>query len=331
MTAKKKILGDLNSIAQVLQGKKRILVTSHDGPDGDAVGATLALGMFIQSLGHEVTCFNADEIPEIFKFLPGTQLWQRTFPEGKSFDLTFVIDVFDLHRTGLKDISHEKLGKIIVLDHHLTQNPHGDLFFIDPNACAAGILVHRLAKVMKKDLSLEIAKNIYCCILTDSGSFRYSSTDEEAFQVAGEMVKIGATPWEFAMEIYENQPEQKVRLLTEVLKTLEISSSGFVAVIHVNQDTLERFQADPVLTDGFINFPRSISGVEVAIFLKEIDPNTYKASLRSIGNVDVREICSGFGGGGHRNAAGCTLKGSFDQVKKKILSAAQEYCQKKRD
>jgi phosphoesterase RecJ-like protein len=225
------------------------------------------------------------------------------------------------------------LGKIFILDHHVTDEDHGNGQFIDPTACAAGVLVYRLAQLAGVKISMAMAKNIYACILTDTGSFRYSSTNPEALRVASEFVEMGIEPWFFASQIYENHPPQKLRLLAEVLATLKISEDGLVALIHLDQNTMDRFPDSSELTDGFINFPRSITGVEVAIFLRGNADGSFKASMRSVGNVDVSEICKRYGGGGHRNAAGCSIKEwnkGLDDLIQNLMETAREFCRRQK-
>lgn len=318
---------NLTEIAGVLQQKKsRVLVASHTSPDGDALGSTLSLGLLMEALGHDVFFYNQDVTPDIYQFLPSAERLQRHIPQTRSFDFTLVIDVFDKERAGLKDVRKENLGKMIILDHHFTTEKHGDYQYIDTSAAASGVLVYRLAKALGQPITLPMALNIYACIMTDTGSFHYSSANPEAYAIAGEMVGLGVQPWEFARRVYESYPANRFFLLAEVLKSLEISTDGKFAFIYLGLETLTRFGADADLTDGFINYPRSISGVEVSIFLREKSPGKFKASFRSSGSIDVRPICFQLGGGGHRNAAGCNIDGQFAEVKARILDLTQKVC-----
>lgn len=318
---------NLAEIAAALRTKSRILVASHTSPDGDALGSTLGLGLLLEALGHDVFFYNQDAIPDIYQFLPGANRIQRHIPHTRTFDFTLVIDVFDKERAGLKDVRRENLGKMIILDHHFTTEKHGDFQYIDTGAAASGVLVYRLAKQLQVSITPEMALNIYACIMTDTGSFHYSSANPEAYAIAGEMVALGVEPWEFARRVYESYPANRFFLLAEVLKSLEISANGKYAFIYLSMATLERFGADADLTDGFINYPRSIAGVEVSIFLREKSAGKFKASFRSSGAIDVRPICFQLGGGGHRNAAGCNIEGSYAEVKEKILSLTQKVCE----
>jgi len=281
----------------------------------------------MEALGHEVFFYNQDVVPEIYTFLPGANRLQRNIAQTRSFDFTLVIDVFDKERAGLKDVRKENLGKLIILDHHFTTEKHGDFQYIDTSAAASGVLVYRLAKALNLPITIEMALNIYTCIMTDTGSFHYSSANPEAYGIAGEMVGLGVQPWEFARRVYESYPANRFFLLAEVLKSLEISADGKFAFIYLGLESLQRFGADADLTDGFINYPRSIAGVEVSIFLREKSAGKFKASFRSSGSIDVRPICFQLGGGGHRNAAGCNIEGNYADVKAKILGLTQKICE----
>ena len=315
----------LENIIKEINQLSNVVVTSHLGPDGDSIGATLSMGLVLEKMAKKVTFLISDAIPAIYQFLPGAHKVVQKLPKSHEYDGVVLLDVFDVQRSSLNSFPRKKMGKVIILDHHLTQEKHGDFQHIDPEAAASGVLVYRFAKKVGIPITEDIAQNIYCCILTDTGSFRYSSANPEAFQIAGEMVQCGAKPWELSKNIYESFPPKRFKLLAEVLKSLEISKDGKCALISIGQELLNKFDNEDDLTDGFINFPRSIKGVEVAIFLRQTGNNHFKASFRSGGSVDVRAICQKLGGGGHRNAAGCNLKGNEKELKEKILSITHEF------
>lgn len=164
-----------------------------------------------------------------------------------------------------------------------------------------------------------MAENIYTGILTDTGSFHYSNTTAKTFTVAAACLRAGVDPWRVAQRIYEDQPLSRLRLLPLVLATLELVEEGVVGLITVTQEMMRQAGATPDQTEDFINFPRSLRGTEVALQFREVGAEKYRISLRSRGKVDVARIAEAFQGGGHPNAAGCTLEGSLSQVKNAIL------------
>jgi len=161
---------------------------------------------------------------------------------------------------------------------------------------------------------------IYTAIVTDTGSFRYSNADPEAFRITGELVELGINPWYVAERLYESQPRKRLELLALALSTLTVSKNGNFASVTVTMDMYEKTGAGADLTDGFVNYPRSIHGVEVAIFFREVKEGLVKVGFRSKGKVNVSALAAAFGGGGHHNAAGCMVNGTIDEVKTTVFS-----------
>jgi len=214
-----------------------------------------------------------------------------------------------------------KCPLLVNIDHHRTNGDLGDLALVDPDAAATGLLIHRVLSAMGYEIGLDVATNIYVAVLTDTGSFHYGSSSPEAFEVAGEMVRRGVDPWAVAEQVYETQSALRLRLLGRVLDSLEVFADGRVACITTMREDLREFAAGKDALEGFINYPRSIVGVEVAVSLREEEGNVFRVSFRSKGRVDVSAVAGRFGGGGHRNAAGCTVQGRLAEVKKRVLEA----------
>ncbi len=190
----------------------------------------------------------------------------------------------------------------------------GDIYYVDTDACATGVLIYRLLQAAGHPISLDVATCIYTTILSDSGSFRYSNANPEAFQVAGEMVGFGVDPWSIASGLYESQEFVRLRLLALALPTLRVSDCGLYASIAVSLEMYEQAEANAEATDRFINYPRSIRGVEVAIFFRQINDHSFKVGFRSKGNIDVGALARAMNGGGHHNAAGATVDGTLESV-----------------
>lgn len=305
-------------IGEIKKGKT-FLVSSHVNPEGDAVGSSLALALGMRQLGKDVTVYLPDRVPEIFRFLPSADKVVSRL-DG-TYDATFVVDCGQMDRLGREFNNIDEKGKIINIDHHPTNNGFGDINILEPGASATGEIVFDLLKAIPVVITIDMATNIYTAILTDTGSFRYSSATPRAFQIAGELVAKGVDPWGIAQRVYESYPAKRFRLLGEVLETLEVTSSRKVASLIVTQEMLDKTGADKELTDGFVNFARAVEGVEVAVLFRESGPGVCKVSFRSRGRCDVSQIAEVFGGGGHRNAAGCEIKGPLEEVKAKVLKA----------
>lgn len=313
------------AIEEAKKGHK-FLVVSHVSPEGDAVGSLLAMALALRSLGKDVTAYLEDPIPETFRFLPGASTVVHELNNDVSFDATFAVDCGQKERLGRGFMALSDPGRIVNIDHHATNDCFGSVNVVVPDASAAGELVYDFCKAANIEITPEIAENLYVAIHTDTGSFRYSSSTAEAFIKAGDLVRRGAEPWKIARLVYENLPERKYRLLALVLATLDVidlegSGGRKIATLAVTEEMFKKAGAEKDMADGFVNYARGIEGVQVGILFREAGPRSYKVSMRSKGEVDVAEVTKSFGGGGHRNAAGCTLKGTLEEVKATIIKA----------
>lgn len=306
-------------IAAEIAANDSFIVTTHESPDGDAVGSTLALGNYLRGLGKDVTIYLSDPLPEIYAFLPLADQVVSTIPD-RTFDVCFVLDVGEFRRAGEELMKFSGIGKFINIDHHLHCDNFGAINLIDPEAAATGVLIYRIIRAAGHDVDYDTALGIYTAVITDTGSFHYSNANQEAFDVAGEMVARGVNAWSVAEKLYESQPQKRLELLALALSTLTVSSRGDVASITVTLDMYEKTGASAELTDGFINYPRSIRGVEVAIFFRETKPGLFKVGFRSKGKVNVSALAAGFEGGGHHNAAGGVVSGTLEEVREKVFA-----------
>jgi len=310
--------GSLDEVLKVVRENQSFLVVSHICPDGDAVGSTLAMGKILERCGKDVTFFNVDPIPYNFQFLQTGSTWSRELPASSSFDVTIMLDCGEAYRIG--QVPDNAWGKTIaVIDHHKTFDPtFAHAYFRDVDAAATGELVYKIGEALGV-IDLEIARCLYCCLVTDTGSFRYSNTTQSTFTIAGALVAKGVDPWEMTSQIYENQPRVRLKMLSKALSTLEYSDCGRLAFLHIEEAPSA---GDEALTDGFINYARSVQGVEVATQMTYDDnQNAWRISFRSRGRVDVSELASRFGGGGHHNAAGCRIEGSAEDVREQLANA----------
>jgi phosphoesterase RecJ-like protein len=302
----------IEQILQIIERNQTFLVASHEGPDGDAIGSTLALANVLREMGKDVVAYNRDRAPLEYAFLPGFDTVVNDVATSQSFDVGFVLDAGDLERAG--SWIRECCQTLVNVDHHPYSEDFGDIYYVDTEACSTGVLIYRLLQAANHPISNDVATCIYTTILSDTGSFRYSNANPEAFQVAGEMVVLGVDPWSIASGLYESQEFVRLRLLALALPTLRLSSCGLYASISVSLDMYAEADANEEATDRFINYPRSIRGVEVAIFFRQLTSNSFKVGFRSKGNVDVGALARAMNGGGHHNAAGATVDGSLESV-----------------
>lgn len=314
---------EIEQINELIRSGSTFLVTTHESPDGDAVGSSLALASYLLQLGKEVTVYFSDPVPDLYSFLPLADRVVHTLPTTPS-DVCFVLDVGEFRRAGAAFTGYDKVATYVNIDHHATSESFGAVNLIDVSASATGALIYRIIKAAGGIISPDTALCIYTAVITDTGSFRYSNADPEAFAIAGEMVGLGVNTWYVAEHLYESQPRQRLELLALSLATLRISPSGTFASLAVTRDMYEKSGATAELTDGFVNYPRSIRGVEVAVLFRELEPGKIKVGFRSKGKVNVSRLTEAFGGGGHHNAAGCTLAGTLEEVRAIITSHVEQ-------
>lgn len=311
----------IDPILQLIAQSQSFLVASHGSPDGDAIGSTLALTNALREMGKDVIAYNVDHLPAEYAFLTGFDDVIADV-EDRRFDVGFVLDAGELDRAG--GWIRERCNTLVNIDHHPYSEDFGDIYFVDTAACATGVLIYRLLLASEHAITLDVAQCIYTAILSDTGSFRYSNADPEAFRVAAEMVAAGVDPWSIASSLYESQEDARLRLLALALPTLQVSGCGRYASVAVTLDMYDRTAANPEHTDRFINYPRSIRGVEVAIFFRQLSDDSFKVGFRSKGNIDVGALARAMGGGGHHNAAGANVQGSLTEVQQWVFDKVAE-------
>jgi bifunctional oligoribonuclease and PAP phosphatase NrnA len=305
-----------------LRRAKRVLITAHSAPDGDAIGSELGMLWLAERLGIAARVVNRDPHPASLAFLPGLDRIEvaTALPAAyeREFDLGVVLECPGLDRPGL-----DGLGRLPLLnvDHHLGNERYGEVDFVDEEAPAVGEMVQAMIAAAKLELSAEAATVLYTALVTDTGDFRYSNATPRAFAAAARLVEAGAAPHVVAEGLHEHVPERVVRLTGAVLGTLELLAAGRLAVIACDTAMLAAADAQREDTENLINIPRAIDGVEVAVLLKDFSSDGVRVSLRSRGRVDVQVVARAFGGGGHRNAAGCTITAPLSEARRVLLAA----------
>lgn len=316
----------LEQIGTALRAAQRILVTTHPDPDGDAAGSLSAAMVALRRLGKDVVAYNPDPIPDRFRFLAGLDDVVTTLPL-ESFDATLLLDCTDDRMFVDGRPSPEYLGQVLALDHHRVGGDLPQLAHRDPSAAAAGVVLYRLLELMALPIDVCIAEALYCALISDTGSFRYQNTNAESMRIGAELLERGVDPWRVASNLYESKPRGQLELLGLVLPTLETSADGWVAVLTVTEEMLQRTGCKADHVDGFINFARGLRGVEVATLLRVGGEQGLKVSLRSRGTVDVSAIAVRFGGGGHKNAAGFSSQEPIDKILPQLFETVAACCQ----
>ena len=321
----------MDQIVNQIKEAKHLLLVSHRDPDGDAIGSLLALGLASGKLGIKATLFNASPIPAVYRFLPSAQRIVRHIKKANTYDVALILDCGHLSRIGDAGETVEKIPVIINIDHHVTNTGFGDIQLIDPLACSTAEIVYRLIKALDVSIDKAIATSIYTGILTDTGSFRFSSTNQAAFAISQEMAELGVEPHDVAQHVYGTYSLGRIKLLNLALDSIEISDNGKLSVMTVTDAMLEETRTQAEDVDGLINYARRIEDVKVAALIQEqkngkihsSDQGRYHVSLRSDGSVDVAAIAGSFGGGGHASAAGFQIETTLTKLKSEINTLSQ--------
>jgi phosphoesterase RecJ-like protein len=310
-----------SAILDCIRGGKLFLITSHINPDGDSVASQLGLRCLLTSLGKEAVIVNRDPVPRVYRFLPGARkILTRRRHSLRPYDALFVLDCGNPSRaSGFLD--RKPALPVVNIDHHVTNPRFGDLNWVDVKASSTCEIVYDLARRLGARFDHDLAANLYAGILTDTGSFRYSSTTPRAMSVAGRLLRHGVDPHDLAERIYENAEYPSLRLLGKVLSRMGRSEDGRVSWVTFSYAELSSL-SNMSETEEFVNYARSLNTARIAIGFKEVGPGDVRISFRSKGDINVAELASRYGGGGHRNAAGCSVSGSLRGVVKKVVTAA---------
>ncbi len=310
----------LSQVVELIESKSRFAITSHFRPDGDSLGSSLGLYWLLRALDKDVEVVMRDPVPHAYQQLPGSREVRVTPAIDRQYGAVFVIECSDITRPGLVDLEKQF---VVNIDHHSTTALFGSINWIDSTASAVGEMIYNLCKATGVRVTKEIAECVYTALITDTGSFHYSNTTERTFKVASELVRSGVKPAKTAEAIFASYPWSRIQLMGAVLSTARRDPSGHVACLRQSLEMQERLGASDEDADGFVNYPLTVAEVEAVALLKECAPGVYRTSLRSKGDVNVARVAEKFGGGGHRNAAGCILKGPWDQVEQEIVSLLQ--------
>lgn len=315
----------IRDAADKLKESYRVLLTCHRNPDGDAIGSELGLAELADKIGVEAVIINRDETPANLRLLPGADriLVTDKLPEDfpAAYDLVITVECPELERAGFGGLTQLP---ILNIDHHPTNSGYGVVNYLDEESPAVGEMVWHLYRELGVQPTVDAATNLFTALSTDTGDFRYSNATGRAFRAGAELVEAGAEPSRVANWIHNNRSLASVRLLGESLRTLRLMCEGSLALITADADAFRRANAGPEDTEETVNVPRSIGGVDAVAYFKQWEPGVVRVSLRSRGDVDVSAIAEKFGGGGHKNAAGCTVTGELAEIEEKVAAAVAE-------
>ncbi len=319
-----------DSIKSVISKNKRFLITSHVHPEGDALGSSVAVKLFLKSLKKDAHLIHEGSSASQLNFLNNGHF--RLFnPKSKedlkfieSFPVVFIVDVSDWGHMGILGEHLRRIPNIkICIDHHPPKGKFADYDLIDRTASATGQLVYDMIEHFHGKVTPEIATALYTSIITDTGQFAFPNTTSKVIRLAAELVNKGVNHYQVYQNVYENNNWTKLQLMEQALKSLHSEAGKQIAWMKITHKMFKDLDAPFDDAEGFIDQMRAIKGVKIAILFRELENNEVKVNFRSKGNVNVSELAKSFGGGGHFNASGATCEGKLDSIIKKVVERAK--------
>ena len=311
-------------VADAIRQRQRFVVTSHARPDGDAVGSSLAMAYALRQLGKDVRVVSRDAPPPPLLVFPGVAEIDIVNEIGDAADAVIVMECGDVKRPGIEGV---EAGYVINIDHHPGNLFYGALNWMDLSAAACGEMVFDLVSELGVPLTYEIALHVYIAILTDTGSFHYSNITPRTFDICRLCMEAGVSPPAVARSIFDANNLGRLKLFGAVLNRMHLDPTGRIATLSVDKQLTHDCGGTYEDTEGLINLPLTVKEILAVVFFKEIGPGDWRVSMRSKGNIDINAIAKECGGGGHKNASGCsangdleTLQGVFEQ---KITTAIE--------
>lgn len=321
------VTGSKAAVADMLTHVRQAIILLHVNADGDSVGSSLALAHALEKRGGRCWVVYGDRFPETFRFLPGAErivAWHDV-PAGLAFDAAILPDSAAVDRIGAATDLLPRAERIINIDHHRSNPGFGDVFWVDPTRACVGEMILELLDELDVPLDEAIALCLYTAIVTDTGNFQYENTTAATHRAAARLLELHVSPPLVAQHLYESRSLAALRLLGDVLATLECTEDGRIAWVRVDKAMRQHRRATPQDSEGIVNIPRSLAGVEVALAFHEQDDGSIRVALRSKRTVDVAKIAEHFGGGGHARAAGCRVDPPLAKAIDRVVATAASH------
>ncbi|KUO52278.1 MAG: hypothetical protein APF76_04380 [Desulfitibacter sp. BRH_c19] len=317
----------LSEVKQAIINSSELVIVSHEYPDGDSIGSSIALSKGLLKLGKVVKTIIDSDVPRDYQFLAGAKDFRKPKDIEVHSDSTVIfLDCADETRAGaLIDSYREKCLLSINIDHHTGNTNFADVNYIDVKASSTGEIIYDLLDLLGVEIDEDIANALYISMVTDTGSFRFDNTTAKTFAISSHLIKVGVNLSAIRINLWENKTYNSINLLVDVLSTMKFACNRKVAYITVTREIMERWKGNHGELESFVSYPKSVQGIEVAMIFKEINMNEIKVSFRAKNNIDVQSIASAFGGGGHKKAAGCTINTELAIAIKNVI----DYLEKK--
>ena len=312
---------ELRNIVEAIRARQRFVISSHSRPDGDSIGSQLAAAYALRALGKQVTVVNADPAPPPLMQFPGVPEIRIADRADGEFDAAIIMECGDLARTGVAGLER---FFVINIDHHPGNSAYGQANWFDASAAACGEMVFDLVRELNVPLTRDIATHIYLAILTDTGSFHYSGLSPRTFDICRETLEAGVDPILVARNVYDSNNIGRLKLFGALLNAMQIDPTARIAIMYFDHEMARRTGGTYEDTEGIINLPLTVKEIQAVVFFKQAEGDEYRVSMRSKGDIDIGAVAKEFGGGGHKNAAGCTVTGPVDALQKTFIEKIEE-------
>jgi bifunctional oligoribonuclease and PAP phosphatase NrnA len=313
---------EMNSIVSVLKEKTKFLLMTHKDPDVDGIGSMLALGMALSTTGKHVTLVTEKALPSPMNQMKGCENIFQNIDIRETFDAAIVLDCGDLGRVGSPMESLEGCKAIINIDHHQARHLFGDFNLVDPKSSSTGELVYRVINKAGLPINDDVAENILAAIQADTGSFRYENTTAASLKISGEMMDYGASPHRIFLKMMNETSMGRLKLMEMAIGAVEFYYEGRLGMVMLSPEMFQKAGASKEDSEKFVDYLRYVSGVELAVVIREVGADSYSFSMRSSNKVNVAHLAALFGGGGHARAAGFERHDSMVSLKKSFLKEA---------
>ncbi len=317
----------IQQIISAVRSNRRFMVAAHVHPDGDAIGALLGMKLILERLGKNVDVYDKDRCPPEFEFLPQAQQIRNKPFGAVEYDAAILVDCGDFERVGadLMEFIKSKVPLLINIDHHIPNKTFGDIYWVEPSASSTCEMLFDLCMSLSLAPDADLSTALYTGILTDTGSFRHSNTNRRVFEMVSVLVQMGADPAYIAAQVYESATPEKLKLLAEVLSTMELYDGSRIVAAELRRSMLPDSSSSYMDSEVFINHLRSVKSADLAILFREIDGGLIHISMRSRSGIDVARLAQRHGGGGHRQAAACRIAGTIQSVRSMFVGEAIGY------
>ena len=310
-------MSELARLVSQIRSGQSFFLASHQRPDGDAIGSSVGLALALEAIDKRADVVTDAPVPHFLQPFPAVDRIRIASAVTEQRDGSIIMECSSVERTGVAGLERSPLLNI---DHHIGNTHYGAINWVDEGAASCTELVFTLIEALGVGLTADIATHIYLGLLTDTGSFHFSHLTPRSFEIARRCVEAGANPQWIARTHYDSSTLGRVKIFGSVLNQMQLDDSGRVAVLTITKDIAAAAGGSYDDTDGIINFPLSVKDIEAVVFFKEADPDDWRISLRSKGDIDVGAIARAYGGGGHKNAAGCSATGELARLQEVFLA-----------